>query len=579
VSEQLGLKEALALLRGAGDREVDGGTHTVGLACSFTPLHLETFVRGYIARVRPGTAVGALSGIYGDLPGTVDQLVAADLDSCVTIIEWADLDPRLGWREAVSGQVADLEDIAGTAQHRLERIASRLETLGTKVPTAVALPGLDLPPAYDGGLARVGQLRARLDLMLSEFVARAVTTPGLRVVARQAVAADGVSIRDLRSEIRSGFPYSIEYASALAHACVGALLPAPTKKGLITDLDDTMWRGLVGEIGPDAVSWDLDSGGQVHALYQQLLASLSRRGILVAVASKNDPEVVQKALERADLQVSTDMLYPVRVSWGPKSAAVQEVLGAWNVAAADVVFVDDSPMELAEVKARHPDITGVLFPAADPNAVAATLGHLASLFWREQVSVEDSLRLASLRSSAELDEARRDAGDERAFLEDLAGRLTIRAGRSWEEPRALELVNKTNQFNLNGRRFDEAEWRELCTRPGAVVWTISYEDRFGPLGVISVLAGVRTQRVIKVDAWVLSCRAFSRGIEHHVLSLLSEDVDRVTFDFAPTERNGVIRSFLEQVGSSNDGAGPELDDAVLREHSMIGIHTVELSDD
>jgi FkbH-like protein len=344
-------------------------------------------------------------------------------------------------------------------------------------------------------------------------------------------------------------------------------------------LDDTLWRGLVGEVGPDAVSWDLDSGAQAHALYQQLLASLSRRGVLVGIASKNDPEVVQKALQRADLHLPIDMIYPVKVSWGPKSVAVQEVLEAWNIAASDVVFVDDSPMELAEVEVRHPDVTGVLFPATDLNAVADTLRQLASLFWREQVGAEDTLRLASLRSAAQVEEARSDASDERAFLEDLAGRVTIRAGRSWEEPRALELVNKTNQFNLNGRRFDEAEWRALCTRPGAFVWTISYEDRFGPLGVISVLAGTRSGTEIQVDTWVLSCRAFSRGIEHHVLSLLSQDVEHVVFDFAPTERNGVTRSFLEQVGTSHDGAESQLDHDVLREHSMTGIHTVELSDD
>jgi FkbH-like protein len=578
VSEQLGLRDALALLRADGEREA-AGTYTVGLACSFTPLHLETFVRGYIARKRPDVEVSAVEGIYGDLPGTVDQLAGAQIDSCVAVIEWADLDPRLGWREAVSGKIADLDDLLGTAAGRLERIASRLEALGTKCPTAVALPSLDLPPAYDGGLARTGELRARLDLLLSELAARAVAAPGLRLVAPQAVAPNGAPARDLRSEIRSGFPYSTEYASALARACVEVLLPAPAKKGLITDLDDTLWRGLVGEVGPDAVTWDLDSGAQAHALYQQLLASLSRRGVLVGIASKNDPEVVEKALQRADLHLSGDMIYPIKVSWGPKSVAVQEVLEAWNIAASDAVFVDDSPMELAEVEARHPDITGVLFPATDPNAVAETLRQLASLLWREHVGAEDSLRLASLRSAEKVEEARRDAGDERAFLQDLAGRVTIRAGRSWEEPRALELVNKTNQFNLNGRRFDEGQWRTLCTRPGAFVWTISYEDRFGPLGVISVLAGVRTEGEVQVDTWVLSCRAFSRGIEHHVLSLLSEDVDRVLFDFAPTERNGVTRGFLEQVASSHDGAGRRLDRAVLREHPMTGIHAVELSDD
>ena len=434
-----------------------------------------------------------------------------------------------------------------------------------------------MPAVYDGSRVRIGRLPARLNLLLADFAARLVDAPGVRVVAPEALVSDGAEAsapRDLRSDIRSGFPYSVSHASMLAQACAEVLLPAPAKKGLITDLDDTLWRGLVGEIGPDAVSWDLDSGSQTHALYQQLIAGLSLRGVLVAIASKNDPEIVQKALGRADLHISTDKIYPVAVSWGPKSLAVDQILRAWNIAGSDVVFVDDSPMELAEVAAIHPDITTVRFPATDPNAVAATLSQLAGLFWREQVNAEDRLRLSSVRSAAEVEETRRSAQDETSFLRDLAGRITIRAGHSWQEPRALELVNKTNQFNLNGRRFDEAKWRQLCTAPGAIVWVVSYEDRFGPLGVISVLAGFRAERTLTIGCWVMSCRAFSRAIEHHLLRNLCGHADQVVLDFVPTERNGVLRAFLERVAPVDNRDARVFDCAALCDDEIADVHAV-----
>jgi FkbH-like protein len=351
-------------------------------------------------------------------------------------------------------------------------------------------------------------------------------------------------------------------------------LPARTKKGLITDLDDTLWRGLVGEIGPDAVTWDLDSGSLAHAHYQQLLGELGRRGTLLAVASKNDPDVAQKALARSDLNIPADAIFPIAVSWEPKSNAVGEILKAWNIAASDVVFVDDNPMELAEVAASYPEITTVAFPG-DANAVGETLRELAAMFWREEVTAEDALRASSLRAGAELDQARTSAPDEHEFIRDLAGRVTIEAGSSWEQPRALELVNKTNQFNLNGRRFDEAQWRTLCTRPGAFVWTISYEDRFGPLGLISVLAGVAAVGTVTVDCWVLSCRAFSRAIEHHVLSSLcrDHDADRIVFDLVPTERNGVLRGLLERLAPS--GKNPELDRGALEATELTDLHEIQ----
>jgi FkbH-like protein len=577
-SEPLGLRDALNLLKAVEEPGDPSETYLVGVACSFTPLHLETFARAYITLERPGVVVRAVTGIYGDLAGTLDTMVEAGVDSCLVFVEWSDLDPRLGSRELAGAPVAELDDICRTAQQRLGRVASRLEELGSLFPTAVALPTLDIPPAYEGRPERVGQLRANLDLLLAEFTARMVGVPGLYVVSPETIAAgDGspATPRDLRSDIRSGFPYSVAHASMLARASVVALLPAPTKKGLITDLDDTLWRGLVGEIGADAVAWDLDSGALAHGLYQQLLAELSRRGTLLAVASKNDPEVVDKALARSDLHIPGDAIFPVAVSWGPKSTAVGEILKAWNVAASDVVFVDDNPMELAEVAASYPEITTVSFPTEDANAVATTLRELATMFWREQVTAEDKLRVSSLRAGAELGQARTSAPDEQEFLRDLEGRITIRAGRSWEQPRALELVNKTNQFNLNGRRFDEAQWRALCSRPGSIVWTIEYEDRFGPLGLISVLAGVRTEGTISVDCWVLSCRAFSRAIEHHVLTILcqEQDADRIAFDLVPTERNGVLRALLERLAPGSEM--PELDLRALSDTKLGDLHAVQ----
>ena len=231
-------------------------------------------------------------------------------------------------------------------------------------------------------------------------------------------------------------------------------------------------------------------------------------------------------------------------------------------------------MELAEVAAKHPDITTVPFPATDPNAVAATLNQLASLFWREQVDAEDRLRLSSLRSAAEVEQTRRRAQDEPSFLRDLAGRITIRAGHSWQEPRTLELVNKTNQFNLNGRRFDEAQWRQLCTGPGAIVWVVSYEDRFGPLGVISVLAGSHAETTLTIDCWVMSCRAFSRAIEHHLLRTLCGRADRVVLDFVPTERNGVLRGFLERAAPMYDRDTRVLDCGALFADERDDVHAV-----
>src|SRR4029077_61081 len=106
-------------------------------------------------------------------------------------------------------------------------------------------------------------------------------------------------------------------------------------------------------------------------LYQQMLVALSEAGVLIAVASKNDPEAVEEAFQRQDLILPRDRIYPMEIHWGPKSESVGRILRAWNVAADAVVFVDDSPMELAEVKATHPEIGALVFPAHDEQAAYA----------------------------------------------------------------------------------------------------------------------------------------------------------------------------------------------------------------
>ena len=143
---------------------------------------------------------------------------------------------------------------------------------------------------------------------------------------------------------------------------VQCLFPAPPKKGIITDLDQTLWKGILGDAGVDGISWSLDGKSQAHALYQQVLASLADSGVLVAIASKNDPDLVEAALQRPDILLPPSQIFPMEVGWGVKSDAVGRILETWNIGADSVVFVDDSPMELAEVAEKYPGIECLRFP-------------------------------------------------------------------------------------------------------------------------------------------------------------------------------------------------------------------------
>jgi FkbH-like protein len=141
------------------------------------------------------------------------------------------------------------------------------------------------------------------------------------------------------------------------------------------------------------------------------------------------------------------------------------------------------------------------------------------------------------------------AGDADGFLESVEGEIAFTCDRE-PDARALELINKTNQFNLNGRRLSEAEFHARLDDPDAFLLTASYRDRFGPLGKIAAVLGRRDGETAAIDSWVMSCRAFSRRIEHHTLAHLFETlgVDAIVLDHEATRRNGVLREFLETLG-------------------------------
>jgi FkbH-like protein len=353
---------------------------------------------------------------------------------------------------------------------------------------------------------------------------------------------------DVKSDLSAGFPYRLPHASHVAELLANLIQPRSAKKGLITDLDDTVWRGILGEDGVQGISWDLEGRSHIHGLYQQLLAALAESGVLLAVASRNDPDLVQEAMRREDILLPPDRLFPLEINWGQKSLSIGKILKDWNVGAEAVVFVDDSPLELAEVKALYPEIECQLFPKNDDQAAYQLLRTLRDRFGKDAILEEDALRVESLKAGKHFKDQVGSEHSLEEFLKQVEAKLTFGPIYAMGETRAFELINKTNQFNLNGHRLIESEFRAALDRPGAVSLLVSYRDKFGALGKIAVMLGWIKASVLTVDAWVMSCRAFGRQIEHKCLDYLFEqwNLEEINLDYHHTERNEPLRAFLSQ---------------------------------
>jgi FkbH-like protein len=558
----------------------------VDLACGFTPLHLETFLSAELRLALPTIQVNVSVGIFDDLVGNIERAGATEGDVVVAVLEWADLDARLGLRRLGGWTPADVADIVQTAEQQVARLGAVLARTAVRKRVVCSLPSLPLPPIFLQRTQETGPQELELRALVASMARDVSSHSSVQVVSSRKVdLASAPSERhDPKSELATGFPYSVAHASALAEVLASLAAEQRPKKGLVTDLDDTLWRGVVGEIGAENVSWSEDGGAHTHALYQQFVASLAAAGVLVAAASKNESSLVEDVFARADILLSKDAVFPLEIHWGSKSDSVGRILETWNVGAGDVVFVDDSPLEVAQVQSVFPEIEGFVFPQNDYPALLELIEGLRDRFGKRDTNEEDALRLESIRSATHFRSATGapDAASLDEFLRGVRGEIVFKCGRG-RDTRAFELINKTTQFNLNGDRLTEAAFGRALEADDAFLLTASYGDKFGSLGKIAAMLGRVEDETVLVCSWVMSCRAFTRRIEYQCLSFLFEKfaASEVVATYRPTERNTPLRTFL---GSLLDGELTEgavaISRAAFKARAPALVHgVVEIADD
>ena len=525
-----------------------GSRLRVFLACGFTPLHLQTFLTAQLRSRMPDHGLEIQTGLFGDLIGNIERLKSSETDVLAVALEWTDLDPRLGIRRLGGWRPQQLSDIVVSAESAAARMQRALESLSRDATIIVSMPTLPLPPAFATRPLQSAPQELQLHRIVAQLAESLAECPGVRLISSQKLAEISAPAAryDINSDLLTGFPYTLGHASAMGERMACLIENRPPLKGLITDLDDTLWSGIVGEDGVEGISWNLDDHSQLHGAYQQLLSSLAAAGVLIGVASKNDAALVAEACERPDLLLSKEDVFPFEVHWESKAESIRRILNTWNIAADAAVFIDDNPAEVAEVQAAFSGLICRVFPKNNPAAIWALLHELRDLFGKPIVMQEDLLRLRSIRNAvAWRDESGAPQTTSDEFLQSAEARICFDCGRI-SDLRAFELVNKTNQFNLNGKRFTEAEWRQFLADPSAFLLTAAYQDKYGALGKTAVLMGNIHLGNVQLRTWVMSCRAFSRRIEHQCLRYLFDEFGaaQISFEYSPTVRNGPMRDFL-----------------------------------
>jgi FkbH-like protein len=518
-------------------------------------LHLKTFFHSFLCDLSPNHRITLREGRYGDLLGSLLELLSEDVDLefVAIVMEWEDLDLRLGLRSLQGWSIHSYEDILASVRSKVPLFSDCIKRLTEKTKVILSLPSSPFLPLYFSARRSENIWENALKNKIYSLRESLLPLKNFFLVNQEIFMMDSGFPRrySVESHLACGFPYSLEFSVILAQALAELALPPAPLKGIVVDLDETLWKGILGEDGIEGVSWDLDRNSHMHGVFQAFLQSLAESGILVGVASKNDPTLVEELFSKRETPLRRDAFFPLMAGWGRKSVSIRKILEAWNVSADAVVFVDDSPLEIEEVSAEFPQLRTFLFPNKNAEEILNLIYTLRDLFGKETLSQEDSIRLTSLKQREEFAALSASGGENyEELLRRSLPRITLCTLSGGEDARAFELLNKTNQFNMNGMRCTETEWKALRARESGFVVVASYEDRFGLLGKIAVFAGYREGSRVSLSHWVMSCRAFGRRIEHAMLRYIFQkyDVDEVCLQYSPTARNAPFFEFAKESG-------------------------------
>ncbi len=322
------------------------------------------------------------------------------------------------------------------------------------------------------------------------------------------------SFIDFRTEKLAGSPIGkvaqIEIARKLACHWMPAAL-SPSIKAVVLDLDNTLHFGVLGEDGVEGVQ--LTPG---HLAFQKYIKSLHEKGIFLALVSKNELVDVKDLFEkRDDYPLRFEDFSAVEVSWGQKSDAVKRVAKALRIAPDAMLFVDDNPGELANVISEVPKINA-LYAHEDAFLTARSVHNYPSL-WRWKLEEDDAKRILDLKANAERELLLENVSDPAEYFRSLKARLIYRFDPLEQLTRITDLCNKTNQFNLAIRRFNQVEITERLQSKDACVATVQLTDRLSDSGVIAIIVASKKNTQLVVEELCVSCRAMGRRLEDTII--------------------------------------------------------------
>lgn len=359
-------------------------------------------------------------------------------------------------------------------------------------------------------------------------------------------------------------PYAAEALPLLARETAAVLAGdvGLSARCLVVDLDNTLWGGLVAEEGAEGVAVGEGPDGEAYAAFQSYLAALRDRGVVLAVASKNDNDVAREPfLTNPRMRLKLDDFAVFVADWRRKPEQVAEIASRLDLGLGSLVFADDNPAECAEVAAALPAVSTVVLDGPPSERVRALASSLR--FETSTLSRDDLERHRSYAARARAAELRTQASSLEDFWRSLEMRARVRILDTASIDRATQLTQKTNQFNLTLNRRSRDDIERLARDGTAICRTLELEDRFASHGLVGLGFALPTEdpATAMIDTLLLSCRVIGRTAECHLLAHLGREARERGFArlrgvFVPGPRNALVAKLYPELGFVASGADP-----------------------
>ncbi len=442
------------------------------------------------------------------------------------------------------------------------------ETLGAAVLQQTVLP--IFPALLGSNEQRLPGSPARVTERLNAALRHEADIAGVELVALDTMAArdglrawhDPVLWHRAKQETHPGAAHV--YGDLVARLL--AALQGRARKCLVLDLDNTLWGGVVGDDGLEGIVL-----GQGHALgeafagFQKHVAALACRGVILAVCSKNDEANAWAPFDHhPEMVLKRENIACLVANWSDKAANIRSISERLRIGLNSIVFADDNPFERNFVRRELPMVAVPELPD-DVAHYAACLAD-AGYFEATRLTAEDRTRSEHYQANLAREDGVASATDLDSYLCGLD--MEARWGRfdPVTLPRVVQLINKTNQFNLTTRRITEAAAVALLSDPRSLALRFRLIDRYGDNGIIAVVIGrfERDSRDLLLDTWLMSCRVLGRGVERATLEVVAAEAvrlgaERLIGEYRPSDRNGMVQEHYARLGFARmpgcDGGG------------------------